>query len=488
MYRVLVVDDEEPVLDSYVFMLKGCAGFTLAGKARSGFEALKLIHELEPDLVFMDINIPGLDGLEVIADVHKKFPAMIFVLSTAYERFDLAQRAIPLGVFDYLVKPVSKKTFLATLDTAQEALQSREAVPAEMETPLQRFMRRTIWKAMGEDEWAAIRAELALPSDRGIVCILESAEAEPVCARLAELISYKRHCVYDAMLDRGVFLISGELSRGDLEEMLDLALGELPPGGEKFLGLGDLRRGPELYLSCAAALRSLEDRRKQKGSQNHGVQDDERRLFIQLRRKIGAADPAELRKLFALIWGGVFAGQDFNLAKGKMASLFMFLLDDITGCYSKPDETPLFNAAVEIMALKDLSAWEYWSAAAFEKLLSEAALRRSGGPLPLVKAIAYIREYYADPALQLSTAAEAAQVSPAYLSRLFSDQLGTSFVDYLTAFRIEKSEKLIRESGLSIKEIAFAVGYRDPNYFSKIFRKLRDLSPSEFAERVERMG
>ena len=257
MYRVLVVDDEEPVLDSYVFMLKGCAGFTLAGKARSGFEALKLIHELEPDLVFMDINIPCLDGLEVIADVHKKFPAMIFVLSTAYERFDLAQRAIPLGVFDYLVKPVSKKTFLATLDTAREALQSREAAPIEAETPLQRFMRRTIWKAMGENEWAAVRAELALPSDRGIVCILESREAETVCARLAELISYRRHCVYDVMLNRGIFLISGELSRDDLEELLDLALGELPPGGGEFRGLGDLRRGPELYLSCAAALRDL---------------------------------------------------------------------------------------------------------------------------------------------------------------------------------------------------------------------------------------
>ncbi|MDR0584875.1 MAG: helix-turn-helix domain-containing protein [Treponema sp.] len=484
MYRVLVVDDEEPVLDSYVFMLKGCAGFTLAGKARSGFEALKLIHELEPDLVFMDINIPGLDGLEVIADVHKKFPAMIFVLSTAYERFDLAQRAIPLGVFDYLVKPVSKKTFLATLDTAREALQSREAAPVEAETPLQRFMRRTIWKAMNENEWAAVRAELALPSDRGIVCILESGEAETVCARLAELISYRRHCVYDVMLNRGIFLISGEPGREDLKELLDLAFGEFPPGGGEFRGLGDPRRGPELYLSCAAALRDLEDRRRQKGVRNGGFRDDERRRFIQLRRKIGAADPAELRKLFGLIWGGVFANQDFSLAKGKMASLFMFLMDDITGCYSNPDETPLFNAAEEIMSLKDLADWELWSAAAFEKLLNEAALRRSDSPLPLVKAIAYIKEYYADPALQLSTAAEAAQVSPAYLSRLFSDQLGTSFVDYLTAFRIEKSEKLIRESSLSIKEIAFAAGYRDPNYFSKIFRKLRGLSPSEFAERL----
>jgi two-component system response regulator YesN len=482
MYRVLVVDDEEPVLESYAFMLKGSADFALADKARSGFEALRLIHELEPDLVFMDINIPGLDGLEVIADVHKKFPATIFVLSTAYERFDLAQRAIPLGVFAYLVKPVSKRTFLATLDTAREALQSRkDAGPGEAETPLQRFMRRTIWNEMSEAKWAAVRAELGFPSDRGIVCILETREAGSVCAGLAERIAYKRHCVYDVMLNRGMLLISGELSRDALAELLDRFLAELPPGEGGFRGLGDPRRGPELYLSCAAALRDLEDRRRQSGA----AQNSERQRLIQLRRKIAAADSDEARQLFSLIWGDMFARQDFILAKGKMAAILMFLMDDVTGCYSSADEAPLFNAAEEVMVLKDLAAWESWSALAFEKLLKDAARRRSGGfPLPLVKAVTYINEHYADPTLQLSSAAEAARVSPAYISRLFSDHLKTNFIDYLTRLRLERGEKLIRESGKNIKEIAFEVGYQDPNYFSKIFRKLRGLSPSEFAEQA----
>jgi len=64
MYRVLIVDDEEPVLDSFSFMLKEYTNdFILAGKARNGYEALKMIHEIQPDVVFMDINIPGMDGL-----------------------------------------------------------------------------------------------------------------------------------------------------------------------------------------------------------------------------------------------------------------------------------------------------------------------------------------------------------------------------------------------------------------------------------------
>ena len=491
MYRVLIVDDEEPVLDSYEFMLKGAADFALAGKARSGFEALKLIHELEPDLVFMDINIPGLDGLEVIADVHKKFPAAIFVLSTAYERFDLAQRAIPLGVFAYLVKPVSKKTFLTTLDTVRQTLQSRgETEAGETKTPLQRFMQKSIWKAMSEAEWESCRGELALPSDRGIVFIIELEEAERYCAPLAERISYKHHCVYDALLNRGLFLVSGELSRDSLAELVQEAIAETLPGSrECFHGLGEPRRGPELHLSCGEALRDLETRRKRSGGE---TLDRERQRIIQLRRKTGAAEPGETRKLFALLWNDIFAANEFNLAKAKMVSVFNFLLDDIYGfCGGRSpgggEETPPFDAAREIMALKDLAAWENWSARAFEKLLKEAVLRRSGNfPLPLVKAIAYIQAHYADPSLQLNSAAEAAQVSTAYLSRLFSDHLTSSFVDYLTEFRVEKGENLIRESGMSIKGIAFAVGYQDPNYFSKIFRKLRGRSPSEFAEQVEK--
>jgi two-component system response regulator YesN len=339
---------------------------------------------------------------------------------------------------------------------------------------------------MSEAEWETCRGELALPSDRGIVFIVEAEEAETYCAALAERISWKHHCVYDAMLNRVLFLVSGEFSRESLAELVKEALAETMPGSrEYFFGMGEPRRGTELYLSSGEALRDLESQRKQSCGE---TQDRERQRIIQLRRKTGVADPGETRKLFSLLWAGIFAANEFSIAKAKMVSVFTFLLDDIYGAYGGRssggnEEAPPFNAAREIMALKDLAAWESWAAAAFEKLLKEAALRRSGNfPLPLVKAIAYIQSCYADPSLQLNSAAEAAQVSPAYLSRLFSDHLSSSFVDYLTEFRIEKSEQLIRESGLSIKEIAFAVGYQDPNYFSKIFRKTRGQSPSEFAE------
>ena len=483
MYRVLVVDDEEPVLDSYEFMLQKSEAFSIAGKARSGFEALKLVHELEPDLVFMDINIPGLDGLEVIADVHKKFPAMIFVLSTAYERFDLAQRAIPLGVFAYLVKPVSKKTFLQTLDTVREALQNRETLgqtaAAETESPEQRFFRRTIWKELSETEWNNCREELSLPSDKGITFILETSDPEKYCARVSEEISYKHHCRYDIMLNRGLFLISGEISRNILGAQIERLLREIIPQEDYLWGIGENHRGPELYRSCAAALRGLEDQWKRKGED---VQNRERQRIIQLRRKTGIAEPSEVEKMFSLFWRDTFAAYEFNLAKAKMVSLFMFLMDDITGCYNNcAGETPPVKAAEEIMALENLSAWEAWAPAAFEKILNLAVLRRSADfPLPLIKAVEYIKDHYAE-GLQLHDAACAAQVSDAHLSRLFSEHLKTSFIDYVTELRIEKAETLIRTGRQNMKDIAYAVGL-DPGYFSKLFRKVTGLSPTQYAE------
>jgi two-component system response regulator YesN len=487
MYNVLIVDDEEPVLDSYEFMLKSAAGFSLTGKARSGYEALRLIHETGPDLVFMDINIPGIDGLAVIADVHKKFPGMVFVLSTAYERFDLAKRAIPLGVFAYLVKPVSKKTFFDTLDDVRKALVNRPAQKGAEEDGEHLFFKRIIWQEMSVETWEAWRERLALPSEQGIVFLLEfDSDTAKWCGKVAEQISYKYHCRFDVILNRGLFLVSGNVVREALRARLDAVLkNSLPASLVRYRGIGEPRRGPELHLSCAEALRELEKER-----QKTGIRQRERLRIIQLRRGIGsAAPPEEVKKLFSVLWEELFKTYDFTLAKAKMIPVFMFLMDDCTGCYrDNAGEAPLFDPPVEITAIPDMDGWEAWADAAFEKILLRAAARRQNAfPVPLAKAVEYIHAHYAE-GIQLGGAAAAAGVSPAYLSRLFSEHGKTSFIGYLTKLRVENAEKLLRESNMNIKEIAFASGYRDPNYFSRTFRKITGLSPLAYAEKAKQKG
>ena len=496
MFSVLIVDDEEPVLESYEFMLKAFSGggeekspFNLVGKARTGYEALHLIHELKPDLVFMDINIPGMDGLEVLEDVYKKYPRMVCILSTAYERFDLARRAIPLGAFAYLVKPVSKKTFFSALEDALVKLNSLPSGDDEYGEARLALLRRDIWAAIDEQRWSWYRETLALPSDYGFVLIVETEHDMEVWGnRIAEQLAYKYPSIFDVLLNRGLFLISadtggGGIPAGAFRRRTVKLLEEMLVSVSWYCGIGACYRGPELYRSCEEALAELTAKRQ--GDDAWGGLGGKIAL---LRQKIGVLPPEETKALFASIWEPLFS-VDFTSAKLRMVSLFTLLLDDIYRCWSVSSTRPANSPALppfdpaEIMGLPDLAAWKRWAQRSFDKLAEQARLERQGNyPLPLVKALGFVRENFAG-SIQLGDAAEAAQVNSAHLSRLFTEHLKTSFIDYLTALRINEAEQLLKEKPVTVKEAAIACGYQDPNYFSKIFKKIKGILPTEVKER-----
>ena len=488
MFSVLIVDDEEPVLESYEYMLKsfsenegGNSPFTLVGKARTGYEALRLIHETEPDLVFMDINIPTIDGLSVLEDVYKKFPRMIIILSTAYERFDLARRAIPLGVFAYLVKPVSKNTFFSTLENALVKLRSLPSDNYEYSESRLALLRRDIWAAMNEQRWLWYRETLALPSDHGLVLMVElEREMGAWGDQIVEQLSYRHHCIFDVMLNKGFFLISEDLNpevfRQKTIKLLEKLFGDLT----WYYGLGGCYRGPELYHSCEEALSELTTKR-----QRTDIWKIVSKKIAVLRQKIGLSAAEEIKALFSNIWEPLFF-EDFNNAKIRMVSFFTLLMDDLYGCWSVSSnrKTGKISAVLpydplEIMGLPDLDAWKHWAELNFEKLVLQATLERQGNyPLPLVKALVFIRENYAK-GIQLGDAAQAAQVNTAHLSRLFTENLKTNFIDYLTTLKINEAERLLRAKHITVKEAAFALGYQDPGYFSKAFKKIKGILPTE---------
>lgn len=101
------------------------------------------------------------------------------------------------------------------------------------------------------------------------------------------------------------------------------------------------------------------------------------------------------------------------------------------------------------------------------------------------EAKAYVDHHYARP-VTLDGIAEALRVSPFYLSRVFSRESDVSLFGYLTAVRLGKARQLLREERLNVSEVAYRVGYEDPNYFSKVFRRVYGCSPSRFAARAGR--
>jgi two-component system response regulator YesN len=210
----------------------------------------------------------------------------------------------------------------------------------------------------------------------------------------------------------------------------------------------------------------------------------ERLRVTQLRRKMGLGEQEEVRAMFEDYWQEVFSSYPFEIAKGKLVSFFSLVLDDAADAPDFSESAPLpFDPAEEIVPLRDLAEWGDWSRSAVSSVFSLARIKRTGRfPLPLVKALSFIEECWNKP-IQLSDVAERSLVSTAYLSKLFSDHLDSTFVDYLTELRVTHAERLIRETRLTVKEVAHNVGYQDPNYFSKVFRKTVGISPSMYAER-----
>lgn len=147
--KTLIVDDEQPARDELAFLLKSFSDIEIAGQGKNGVEAVTLIRELEPQLVFLDVQMPGLDGLGVIKRLlEKKAPLPLFVFATAYDHY--AVHAFEVSAVDYLLKPISRarldkaiskiRRILETADSTHEKLdrlvQMVEERPAVQKTRL----------------------------------------------------------------------------------------------------------------------------------------------------------------------------------------------------------------------------------------------------------------------------------------------------------------------------------------------------------------
>jgi AraC-like DNA-binding protein len=102
----------------------------------------------------------------------------------------------------------------------------------------------------------------------------------------------------------------------------------------------------------------------------------------------------------------------------------------------------------------------------------------------IAKAIDYIKENYYRPNLSLSEVSEAVNLSPYYFSHQFKKEYNTTFIEFVTKIRLEAALKLLKDMRLSVAQVSFAVGYQDPNYFSKVFKKWMNISPQEYRDQI----
>lgn len=501
MYSVLIVDDEEPVLESYSYMVRNSElTIEVCGAARSGQEALSLARDTHPDIVVMDIAMPGIDGLETIRELQRAYPETLYILSTAYERFDLAQRAIPLQVFAYLVKPVSRRRFLETLSRAAERLDARreelshrleevQSAADVIEREKREFLLLITWKALDPDEWRRYCRLFQFTSHEGRLVLIrfdqlpETVTREEAIQQLTGRIEKRFAILSTDYLGALLIFISGD-SLG-LERYLEHSLDALLPRGRITVGFGDLHSYSELYRSYDTAIQRIDGLAGEPNSR-----DDNGDSLSAVRHAVArSADPDRVYARCKAWWSGEFNRVPFPLARSRMIALFTLMMDDAARCaggdHREELRVMIGEPADVITGIESIAEWEAWAGRALRLIVERCrGHKRDNLPPVLRRAVAYVDDHYSED-VHLSGLAELCRVSASHLSRLFSEHLHTTFNDYLNRARIEAAERHLREGRMSIKEVAYATGYKDPNYFSRIFRKHTGFSPSSYSMRKE---
>jgi two-component system LytT family response regulator/two-component system response regulator LytT len=145
MIHTVIVDDEQLACDELLYLLKQFPEVEIHGVGRNGIQALDLVEEFEPDLVFLDVQMPGMDGMSVIRQLRERQAALpYFVLVTAFDNY--AVEAFRLEATDYLLKPVDKDRLAETIERVRRVILDKQPPdqPAGLPAPKPAFQRNKV--------------------------------------------------------------------------------------------------------------------------------------------------------------------------------------------------------------------------------------------------------------------------------------------------------------------------------------------------------
>lgn len=532
MYKVMLVEDEIPIRNIISRIIDwNQLGFDLVHEADNGQVALEYIEENPVDLVITDISMPFMDGMELCRQIRKTHPNMTIIILTGYNEFDYAQKAIDLNVSNYLLKPITRDSFTEKLEKIKIEMDQRFADKRNLE-----FLRKQYEKSkeliinkylmnlilgysqsdfsMSEDE---LGLDLKADSYRvGVMTIKNGHESDnEYWGEDRLLLDFAVYNLAKEMLgqigqdiiffgpdNRICMIFKGncEDEKEHLNELTIMLSDILEKVEELFgmdatIGLGDIHyKIDELPLAYGDAITAL-DYRVLEGSSKvilkTNVENKSSFAFnkfdkqlVRMENMIKVGDRENLNKvidyIFSMIHHEKIDIEDFRTMLLKITMTIFKAYNDIRQVDDGEQDMDytIFSQVFEMNDFDEIKAYYLELCETLSSRIKE--IRRNEEQGYVDAAIKYMEENYSDPYLNLEGLCKTLFLSPGHFSRLFKQATGETFVDYLTRLRMDQAKYLLANTSQKMYEIARAVGYEDPNYFSYNFKKHVKYTPSEW--------
>lgn len=519
-YKVFFVEDEDVTREGIRDTVDWRAnGFEFCGEASDGETALPMLQTLNPDVLITDIKMPFVDGLQLSRFVRERMPWVKIVILSGHDEFAYAQRAIELGVAEYLLKPITVRMVNqvlqkvgAQLDEERRAQGQLRELQAQMEDSVAVLRERLLLRLLVGAISAADAIEKSVPLKLDLVArcysvaVLKLDPGDPTDALdFAEHHRIQQLVIELVEHDPDAFLIQKDwdelvlVLKGNAPDLVDEARDVLLQNVERRLatagyrlivGFGPTRsRLAELCESFVEALIALQKRAAGLPQRAVSVPKHELLRINQeaIETYLRSGDAEQVEAFF-----------DKHLRPHSEAALRSPLLKNyicvgliaaaarvIQEWGGDPAEVVPELDALEstLMAITSMAELRRTSLQILNRVL---VFRDAQNKHPHVKLIqqarTHIDQNFADPDLSLNTIAALVGLSPSHFSVVFGQVMNQTFRDYLTDVRIQRAKELLRTTTLTINDIAYRVGYSAPHYFSHVFRKVTGATPTEFRE------
>lgn len=515
--KLIVADDEYLICGMLTKIIHyDELGLELIGTANDGESLWNMVERQSPDLVVSDISMPGIDGLEVIQRAHERGMHTKFILISGYREFDYAYTALKYGVEDYILKPITENELNATLGKAADQLRKKGAA-ADSEPVRALFFKDSFLKELmaaphtleelnrsygtrfAQGCFRVMKVKLdRRPGSGNPEELMEAVPENVIQAALRESFSYCDDCLLKTERDGVTALLNYQTTRSEQfmghaaallsrlrqEERIKNELLVTLCVSDEYTDPTDSLRGRQQAMDTVwSRLARGGGRVLFYREEAHSVPADQlAKLENRLIRSFEIINAPEFREAMT----DFFHLPAAFLARREALQMLRRILDHFF--YLHYDRLSTMQDAD---ALRRQIEWElccyYPMEAVQHALISHltAALEELSGrkDMQQVRAVrvacACVEQDYGGN-ITLEHVARQVNLSPDYFSRLFKKETGRNFTEYVTGVRMDHARELLRSSAMNVSEIAYAVGFSDVQYFSKAFKKVVGVKPTEY--------